>query len=364
MVLNVFSIVAGLLMIALTLNDVFQSVIVPRAVGRRYRLSAQLMRATWRLWPALAWRLYPKDGSRREDFIAAFAPLLLVTLIAMWSVFLALGYGALLYGMRDEFSPQIHAYATAVYFASTSLLTIGFGDIVPRGGWARFISMCAGASGLGVLSITTAFLFATFGAFQQREAFVVLVSARAGRPGSGVGLIAIHAYADLAGDVEKLMRDAQTWAAIVMETHLAYPILSFFRSSHEDESWIGTLGTLLDAATLMMTTLDMPCGEARFFYAIGRHCSRDLAHLYSVESVMDRTGGVHREEFERACDRLAAAGLKVRNRDEAWQHFATLRSTYAGHLNGLARFFDIPPLEWVGDRSLIPAPHAVAETVH
>jgi len=364
MLLSFFSIAVGLLIIAAALNDVFQSVIVPRAVGRRYRLSAHLLRRTWYLWPKLAWRLFPRDGSRREDFLAAFAPTTLVTLIAMWGVLLALGFGGVLFGLRDEFSPRINAYGTAVYFASTSLLTIGYGDIVPRGGWARFLSMCAGASGLGVLSITTAFLFATFGAFQQREAFVVLVGSRAGSPPSGVGFLTISAYADLGGDIEHLMRDAQSWASIVMETHLAYPMLAYFRSSHEHESWIGTLGTLLDAATLMMTTIEMPCGQARMFYSIGRHCARDLAHLFGVDSVIDHAGGVHRDEFERACDRLSAAGLTLKNRDEAWQHFATLRSTYAGHVNGLARLFDIPPLEWVGDRSLIASPHVVKDAVH
>ena len=73
-----------------------------------------------------------------------------------------------------------------LYFAGTSLLTIGFGDIVGRGALPRFVSMLAALAGLSFLSILTAFLFALFGSFQQRETFVVTVGARAGAPPSGV----------------------------------------------------------------------------------------------------------------------------------------------------------------------------------
>lgn len=140
-----------------------------------------------------------------------------------------------------------------------------------------------------------------------------------------------------------------------MESHLAYPVLAFFRSSHDYESWIGTLGTLLDASLLLMTTIEDATGEARVTYELGRHAVHDLADYFYVAQV-DPTPGVERQEFDHACERLAAAGYHLRERESAWIEFARLRSTYAHNLNALARSFNIPPVQWVGDRSLI-APH-------
>jgi hypothetical protein len=350
---NILSIAFGVAVIAFTLSDVFQVVVMPRATGRNYRISFFVWRAMWYVWPKLAWRLYGVDADRREDFLAVFAPLTLVSMIGIWAGLLILGFGSAFWGMHGGISPSHTSFGSMLYFAGTSLLTIGYGDIVGRTALPRFASVLAALAGLSYLSILTAFLFAIFGSFQLRETFVVTVAARAGSPPSGVNLLAIAGYSKTFDDLPRLMVDAQRWAAAVMESHLAYPMLAFFRSSHDDQSWIGTLGTLLDAATLAMTTIDgVGDGQARIFYSVGRHAARDLSHYFNV-GIPDETVGVERAEFDRACDRLAAAGYTLRDRDEAWSRFSGLRSGYAGRLNVLAAFFQSPPLQWVGDRSLI-----------
>jgi Ion channel len=239
-----------------------------------------------------------------------------------------------------------------IYFAGSSMLTIGFGDIVGKTAAPRIVSILAALSGLSLLSMTTAFLFAIFGSFQARETFVVTVAARAGAPPSGVSLLCIAGYSMTQDDLPRVMIEAQHWTAQVMESHLAYPVLAFFRSSHDDQSWIGTLGTLLDAATLLMTTVDGKNGQSRIMYNVGRHATHDLANYFRTGG-SDDSAGIERSEFESACDRLVAAGYPLRERNEAWANFAKLRSSYASHLNELARFFEIPPLAWIGDRSTI-----------
>jgi Ion channel len=355
--LNILSIVVGAAIIILTLNDVFQSVVMPRATGRRFRISFYVWRGAWHLWPRLAWRVFAADGDRREEFLALYAPFMLIMLIGLWAALLILGFGFILWGLRGGVIPAHASFGTMLYFAGTSLLTIGFGDVVGREPGPRIVSVLAGLAGLSFLSILTAFLFAVFGAFQRRETFVVTVGARAGTPPNGVNLLAIAGYSRTSEDLSPLMIDAQHWAASVMESHLAYPMLGFFRSSHDDQSWVGTLGTLLDGATLMMTTLDgVRDGQARIFYNVGRHATVDLSRYFRV-GVPDERVGIERSEFDHACDRLAAAGYTLRPRDEAWQRFSNLRSDYASRLNLLARFFEIPPLQWIGDRSIITASH-------
>ena len=264
MLLNVLSIAIGLVVIAVTLSDVFQSVVMPRATGRRLRISFYVWRWMWRVWPRAAWRFYADDADRRENFLAVFAPLMLVSLIGFWVALSIFGFALVLWGMRGGIAPSHTSFATMLYFAGTSLLTIGFGDIVGRSALPRLVSVLAALAGLSFLSIQTAFLFAIFGSFQQRETFVVMVAARAGAPPSGVNLLAIaRSYSRTHDDLPPLMIEAQRWAAAVMESHLAYPSLAFFRSSHDDQSWIGTLGTLLDAATLMMTRRCGTCAMGR-----------------------------------------------------------------------------------------------------
>ena len=346
----------GIAVIVLTLIDVFQSVIVPRFVGRRFRPSSYQWRALWRIWPPLAYRLFPDNEDRRDDFLATFAPLALVLMLVLWVTLLVLGYGMLLWATRTQIRPVPANFWEATYFAGSSFFTIGYGDLAGRTGVTRLISLMAGASGLGVVSITTAYLFAIFGTFQARESFVTTLGARSGSPPSGVGLLAISKLAGIEDDLPNVMREGQLWAATLMESHLAYPTIAYFRSSHDYESWVGTLGSLLDAATLLITTLKNGTGQARIMYNVGRHAVHDLSGIFRKTEEGDDPG-ISREEFDQACNRLRRAGYELRDADEAWTRFSVLRGTYAVQLVSLARFFAIPAVQWVGDRSLIETPH-------
>jgi len=356
MLLRAVLIVLGLLLIVAAFNDVFQSVIVPRAVGRRLRPSYYQTRTLWTIWPHVAHRLYANNEERREDFLAAFAPFNLLLNLVTWSLLLLFGYGSIFYALRDQMHPALQTFAEAVYFAGTSFFTIGFGDFAGATGLTRMFSLAAGASGFGIISTSTAYLFAIFGAFQNREQFVVMVGARAGSPPSGVGLLTIAAHAGVVKDLPALMRSAEMWCASLMETHLAYPILAYFRSSHDYESWVGTLGALLDTAVLSMTTVQCDAGESRILYNIGRHATHDLATYFRLDG-NEREVGISRADFDEACTRLEAAGLVLHDRDRAWQRFSAFRRTYASHLNALAGWFQIPSLQWLGKHSIVESEH-------
>lgn len=346
----------GMLLVAIALNDVFQAVIVPRATARALRPTFLLWRGLWMLWPRLA-RLR-RDADAREDFLAYFAPFALVAMFAQWVVLLIVGYATILWSMRAQVHPTLDTFGAACYFAGTALLTIGFGDYTGHTGLARLVSLAAGASGLGVVSVTTAYLFSLFGAFQAREQFVVLIGARAGAPPSGIGLLAMARHAGCS-DFTSIFRDAQQWAATLMESHLAYPTLAYFRSSHDYESWVTTLAALLDAATLLITTIeDQPCAEARFFLSVGRHAVSDLSR-YLLSGSAGNDPLLTRDQFDAACDRLAEARYQLRDRDEAWIHFAQLRGHYAQGLANLAELLSTSLAAWPLDGRFIAAEHVL-----
>ena len=141
-----------------------------------------------------------------------------------------------------------------------------------------------------------------------------------------------------------------------MSAALAYPILMFFRSTHDHESWVSAMGAVLDAATLVLTTVEHgPVGQAEAMRGIGAHAVEDIAHFFRFVSAVAETGpGIDRSEFDGARERLRAAGYGlVADADAAWTRFAALRAEYAARLNTLARYLDVPPAQWIGDRSYV-----------
>ncbi len=350
-VLDALLLIAGLFGIAVLLYDLFNAIVVPRQTSNPLRIGSRLIRAAWIPWREFCLRFSGAD--RREELLAAFAPVAMVGLLFVWLVGILAGYGVVFYALRAQFHPAIADLGEALYFAGTSMLTIGFGDIVAFGALARTLSIAAAASGLAVVAVVISFLFSTFAAFQRREVFVVTLGTRAGSPPSGVTMLETAVKLDLMEDLVATLRLGQSWSNEVLESHLAYPILLFFRSSHDDESWVGALGAMLDASTLLLAVTDgLPKGQAKLMLAAGSHLAHDLGRYFSQpDDAAD--AGLERFEFDEACRRLSAAGLRVRAGDESWAAFKELRSQYAAPLDVMAKFLAIPPTQWIGDRSAV-----------
>ena len=143
------------------------------------------------------------------------------------------------------------------------------------------------------------------------------------------------------------------WSAMVLESHLAYPLLIYFRSSHDNEAWLNSFGAVMDAATLTYTTLDEDeMGSAKLMLTVGDHLVEDLAWYLRYARSTDPH--VEREEFDEAYARLRAAGFKCRPVEQAWSDFSRFRGKYAGQLSEMAHYLAIPEAEWIGDRSYVP----------
>jgi hypothetical protein len=184
---------------------------------------------------------------------------------------------------------------------------------------------------------------------------VVVLEAGAGAPPSGVTLLETYAVAGILDDLPLVFRDWQSWAAEVLDSHLAYPVLAYFRSSHDNDSWISSLGAVMDASTLVLTTIKGgPKGWAKLSRAVGGHCLEDLVAYFGLptETELD----VERAEFDEARRRLERAGFTLEDADRSWANFARLRMEYAGRVNALARYWATPPAQWIGDRSPLKNP--------
>jgi len=133
-------------------------------------------------------------------------------------------------------------------------------------------------------------------------------------------------------------------------------VLIFFRSTHDGLSWVGTIGALLDAATLVLTTLEHPqTGDAALIVKLGRHVVDDIARYFDLADTGEV--GIERSEFDQAYARFREAGIALRPIDEAWEGFRRTRAAYASRLNAMATYLQIPPQQWISDRSLLAGRH-------
>jgi hypothetical protein len=344
----------GVACLLLALWDIFQTVVVPRPTPSRLRIARHVVPPAWRAWRAIGIRT--RSGLSRDAFLGLFAPGAAILLLVVWLVVLVVGYALVLFALRGELHPTPTDLGAAIYFAGTSVLTLGFGDFVADGLLSRLVVLTAAASGLGVVALVITFLFSLFGSYQRREVLVVTLSARAKSPPSAVTLLETHARLGLVEELPALFAQWERWTAEVLDTHVAYPLLGFFRSSHDDISWISALGAVLDAAALVLTTIrGVPRGQAEITKRVGAHLVEDISNGLGLAG--DGVA-VDREQFTEVYRRLDEAGYELEPETEAWQAFERARGSYAGRLEAMAEYWATPATLWVGpSKTGHPAPH-------
>lgn len=334
----------GALLVALVAWDLFQTVVVPRPSPGRFRMARFVIRGSWWAVKRLGRRL---GGRWRDTIFGLFGPGSAIVLLGVWLASLVIGFGLMLFALRDELAPVPADLGTAMYFAASSVLTIGYGDVVAQGAASRILVVVAAAGGLGAVALVVTFLFSLYGSYQRREVAVVTLEAASGAPPSAVGLLEAYAALDLRDRLGALFREWETWSAEVLDSHVAYPILGFFRSSHDNLSWISALGTILDTATLVVTTIeDLPRGDAELCRRVGSHLVEDLSNLGFHEA--GTAGRLDRPDFDIVCDRLERAGYRLGPRDDAWSRFSAARLAYAPRLEAMARYWDVAASSWLG----------------
>lgn len=354
--LRVLEVLLGLALVLFILRDVFESVVTPRPVSGRWRLNRYWPLGLWRPWRWVALR--SSTVRRREAMLGSFGPMAVLIALVTWVVLLIVGYGLMFDGMRHQIQPAPPDFGSSLYFAGTSLLTIGYGDFAATSGVARVVALAAGATGLGMFAVVVTFLFSLFGAFQRREVAVVTLEAAASAPPSGVTLLETYGLARLLPDLPRAFERWQMWAGEVLDSHLAFPVLGYFRSSHDNDSWISSLGAVMDAATLVTSTVDVAetpgapadlYGWAKLARSVGGHCIEDLVLFFGLDG--DHYVGVEEDEYRQARHRLEHAGYALKPEADGWEAFQRGRSEYAGRVNALAGHWASPPAQWIGDRS-------------
>ena len=216
---------------------------------------------------------------RQETYLSFFGPFALLLLLVVWATGLIFGFAILHWASGSTIQPAggNPGFTTDLYFSATTFFTLGLGDVIPRTPMAKALTAVQAGVGFGFLALVIGFLPALNQSFSRREVNISLLDARAGSPPTAAEVLRRHSYDHGLEALQILLRDWEGWSAELLESHLSYPMLAFFRSQHDNQSWLGALTAILDTCALIMAGLEGACErQAELTFAIARHTAVDL----------------------------------------------------------------------------------------
>jgi hypothetical protein len=334
---HILTAIAGLALLIFILWDAFEAIILPRRVTRKFRLSRILFRSTWAVWSAVGRRMRP--GKRREAYLSVFGPLIILALFGLWAVGLVFGFGILYWSghaaLRASFDLN---FWLDVYMSGSTFFTLGLGDITPRSSIGKVLTVIEAGTGLMFLASVLSYLPVLYQSFSRREVMISLLDARAGSPSSGVELLRRHFHESASiAQLTDFLREWERWAAEVLESHVSYPTLAYFRSQHDNQSWIAALTTILDTCTLLIHGCERPAAwQAQLTFAMARHTIVDLAQILGTPPLPPAQDRLPPVEFEKMRCTLDHAGLKLDRVPDLEAKVGELRAMYEPFVNAMA----------------------------
>ncbi len=347
--MQVVAAIGGVFLVMVILWEGFETIVLPRRVTRRFRLSRFLFRFFWRFWRGVT-SLIP--AKFRETWLSFFAPLFNLLMIGFWVICLIIGFALLHWAIGS----QVHAtvgdggFFTDLYMSGTTFFTLGLGDVFPGVGVARFLTVLEAGLGFGFLALVISYIPALNQSFARREVSISLLDARAGSPPCAGEILRRHADAHGMEALRQLLLEWETWSAELLEGHISYPVLAYFRSQHDNQSWLGALTAVLDTCALVMVGVEGSCKrQAELTFAIARHAVVDLSLIFNRPPVKPSHDRLSPDMLARLHTILTDAGLKFNEGKAADEQLAKLRAMYEPYANGLAAFFLIKLPPWVPD---------------
>lgn len=344
MMLILLCALAALVLLALVLQDAFEVMLLPRRVVRRVRVARLYFRSIWVIWTRCA-RVFP-PGARREHFLSVFGPLSMVLLFSLWATGLIVGFGMLFWVLQVH-QPHPSPLSEQIYMSGATFFTLGYGDVLPHRSLARALSVLEAGLGLGFLALVIGYLPVLYQLFSRREAHVIQLDVRAGTPPTACTLLRRHAEPGGLAKLDELLREWEVWGSELLESHLSYPMLVYYRSQHDSQSWLAALAAVIDTCALILVGVEetQPL-QARMTFTMGRLVIVEMARSFNVTpSHYDGGDRLGPEEYPRLIEALTAAGLRWTPAADAQATLAALRATYEPLLDALASrlFLTLPP---------------------
>lgn len=347
--------IVGLVLVLIILWDAFETIILPRRVTRRIRLTSLFYQTIWTPWRGTV-RLITSP-KRREKYLALFGPLSLLLLLAMWALALIIGYALILWAINTKLNlPGNTTFGSYLYLSGVTFFTLGYGDLTPVLPLGRAVVVIEAATGFGLLAIVIGYLPVLYGAFSRREVNISLLDARAGSPSSAAEMLRRHGDSGHLQDLDQVLHEWEHWAAELLESHLSYPVLCFFRSQHDNQSWLSALTTVLDTCALVIMGVEgAPAWQAKLTFAIARHAVVDIAQIFGTppSSTKVSASRLKKGDLDRLRAVLMESGTSLSDGEEAEQRLDELRSMYEPYVRALSVRLLMPLPPWIRGADVI-----------
>jgi Ion channel len=343
---HLLALILSIFVMATVLWDAFETVVLPRTVSRRFRLTRLYFGFTWKQWSRVAAMF--RTERRRERFLAVFGPLSLLGLAAVWALGLLLGFAGMQWSAGSNLRPlsTTPRFIDDLYLSGTTFFTLGLGDVRPIGHVARLITVAEAGTGFAFLAIVIAYFPVLYQSFSRREAQLTLLDAWAGSPPAAVEVLRRLGARHEVDALQSFLKDWEYWSSELLESHISYPAVAFFRSQHSRQSWVSALATILDLSALVEVGIEgVPTWQAHVTFAMARHAAVDLTQVLHVDpvAVADRLSDGDLEELRR---QMESVGLAPVRSPEADQQLLNLRRSYEPFVCGLARLLMMPTPPW------------------
>jgi hypothetical protein len=346
--MSIFALILGVALILIVLWDAFETVILPRRVTRRIRLARLFYRTLWRFWTSVV-RIV-SGGNQQETLLSYFGPLSLPLLLGFWAVVLIFGFALLYWGSGHALrTPEgVVSFGACLYFSGTTFFTLGLGDIAPLTASLRALVVLEAGMGFGFLAVVISYLPALNQSFSRREVTISLLDARAGSPPTAAEILRRHTQGATMDALTMLLHEWERWSAELLESHLSYPVLVYFRSQHDNQSWLAALVSILDTSAFVIASLEGECTrQARLTFAMLRHAIVDLALVLRTPPRQPENDRLSPADLEAIRSLLITAGVKLRTGADADDRLKELRGMYEPYVYALSRRLHLSLPPWI-----------------
>jgi hypothetical protein len=290
-------------------------------------------------------------GRFRENLLSHFGALSMIGLFGTWAMMLILLFGVLEWTAQPEAGPAgaVSPLSEQIYMSGVTFFTLGYGDIVPLSGAARFIAVFEAGTGLGLIAVVIGYLPVLYQLFARREAHVIQLDGRAGSPPTATAMLCRHAEADGLDRLNELLREWEVWGAELLESHLSYPMLAYYRSQHDNQSWLAAVTAVMDCCALILIGVkELPPLQARMTFTMARQVVVEMARSFQVApSCYDGGDRLRDDAFLQMEAAFAKSGLVWEGGADAKVALHALRATYEPLLDGLAHHLLLVLPGWI-----------------
>jgi hypothetical protein len=349
--MRIVILVAGILCYFAVLLDAFQTIILPRRETGRFRLTRLFYIFTWNPWVFVTTRL--RDIRQREAVFSFYGPLSLILLLAVWAGVMLIGFALIYFALGSPFTDPIQGsgFWSDLYVSGTTVFTLGLGDVTPRTGWVRAVVILESGTGFGLLAVVMGYFPVLYAAFSRREVSISMLDARAGSPPTAAELLKRHAYDGGNGALSLLLVEWERWSAELLESHISYPLLCYFRSQHTNQSWISALTAVLDTSALLIAGVQgHEARQAQLTFAMARHAMVDLSQIFSLEPVRNAPDRLPLSRYNELYGLLCQSGVSVCRDGASYQRLSDMRGLYEGYAEALGNYLRMPLPPWIADK--------------